>query len=48
MVASELQKKGPQGPQNFSTLKSLQIYNDPPIPNLFTPVTIKNGFFVKF
>ena len=37
----------PQELQKFSSLKSLKIQNHPPIPNIFQPATIRNGFHNK-
>ena len=33
---------------NLSSKKSLKIQNPPPIPDNFTPATIRNGFLIKF
>ncbi len=41
-------KQGAQGPQKLSSLKSLKIQNPPPIPGVFTPATIINGFLVCY
>ncbi len=42
------QTKNKQGPQKLSSLKSLKIKTPPPIPGIFTPATIINGFHIKF
>ncbi len=39
--------QGSQGAQKLSYLKSLKIQNSPPIPGVFTPPTIRNGFLIK-
>ena len=36
----------PQGSQKLSSLKSLKIQNHPPA--IFTALTIRNGFLIKF
>ncbi len=42
-------KKGPQGTQNLSSLKSYKIQNPlAPIPDIYTPATFRNSFLIKF
>ena len=45
---SNVQKKGPKGPQKLSSLKSLRNQNPPSIKDIFTHATIIIGFFIKF
>ncbi len=40
-------KKGPQEPQNLSTLKSLNIQNPTPILGILTLETVRNDFLIK-
>ena len=35
-------------PEAKNSLKSLKTINTPPIPAIFTPLTIRNGFLIKF
>ena len=44
----KIRKQGPQGTQKLSCLKSLKMLNTLPIPSIFTPATISNGFLIKF
>ncbi len=41
-------KQGPYGAEKLSFLISLNIKNPKPIPGIFTHVTIRNGFLIKF
>ena len=47
IIISTISKQGPQGPHWLSYLKSLKIRNPPPLLNIFTPATIRNGFLIK-
>ena len=48
LIATTINRKqDPLGPQKLGSLTLLKIQIAPPIPSIFTPATIRNGFLIR-